>query len=162
MAVVWIKAFRIHGDLSLMKTKNCNYKYVKFSMLLRFEPGSPACNTGIITTTPQQHVYTCRSNDVEYVTFNINGVFILVAIIAIIVRSLKFLCIQYLWPKQDAVWINFDSVCDTVCKLKYPVNIRWRYLKLLYSAEAWCERTTALASRNSKNSLKINSINDVC
>ena len=55
-----------------------------------------------------------KNSDLEYIAFNINSVFSLVAIIAIIVRSLKFLCIQYLSLKQIGV-LSFNA--DWLCSL---------------------------------------------
>ena len=37
-----------------------------------------------------------KNSNIEYIAFDINSVFSSVAIIAIIVRSLRFLCFQYL------------------------------------------------------------------
>ena len=46
-------------------------------------------------TTRAYTVYLTKNSGLEYIVFNINSVFSLVAIIAIIARSLKLLCLQY-------------------------------------------------------------------
>ena len=80
-----------------MKTKIGSHENVKSFLSSGFEPGSPTLKTGMITTTPQQLILyiLTKNRQFEYIAFNINSVFSLVAIIAIILRSLKFLCLQY-------------------------------------------------------------------